>query len=539
MIMKKQIKKVIGKMLLYTLFLLIGGFLDVHARTNHMQTVTTMYYLLLSAFFVGRMSDRIVDDRVRKKLTGLASMMTLFFLLRGMKYHAFRNSDIICRNLWYLYYVPILLMALFSFLAALAVDEQDGERFRKRSFWLWGITGSMIVIVLTNDFHQFVFRFQTEFQNWDWDYQYGYFYSILAIWVLLLFVGTIAILFQKCRISLGKKLFFLPVLPILLGLIYISLYLYDVPPKWKGINIVELPETMCCVVACFWECCITIGLIPSNKGYEALFLQAKVAAQIGDEDGKMVYTSAAARELTEEQKQAEQDFLLDDDTYMHRRKIHGGFVYWQSDISEINRLNTKMEEIEERLSEEAELIRLQNEMQAQKAEVEEKNRLYDRIAEKVYRQSQKITLLTEQAEQEDALYDKNMKWVCFYGTYVKRCANFMLLAENNAKLNVRELEAAILESMHFIHFIGIPISVSGHLDGLISSKEVLNNYEKLEILLEQIAKDLKGVTIRFNELRYKVVLEGWKKELPNGYRAELEDGNLYVSFSLMEEGDVM
>lgn len=591
--MARQVRISAIKILLFISLLFLGGFLDVLGRPFQLKTLTTIYYLVLAVMFLGRLLDRIVDVRVRCFLTASAWMVVLLFMLRGLKYHAFREIELIERLLWYLYYVPNLTLPAFSLLAALAVDEGrgrekrspqaadrkvEGDDFqaadrnveggdfqaatrkvesgdfhitkgeeRKGAPWrtsscgrwlLHGITLALILLVLTNDLHQAVFRFRPGYVGWDSDYDYGPGYFVVAAWIVSLFLAAVAVMVRKSRLSASKRYFWIPLIPIALGWIYMILYFLDLEPKWEGINLVEFPETACFVVACFWECCISIGLIPSNKGYEELFSRSAIAAQIADADTGIVYASDTARELTTAQKLARQDIMLDGGTRLHRADIQGGYVYWQSDVSEVERLNGELEQLEERLSEETELVRLQNEMQKERAELEEKNKVYDRIAAHVLGQSQEIARLAQEAEQglnvwnsdatwegmgdcdngqKSARYEVIMARICFLGTYVKRYANLMLLAENHAFLACKELELAFDESLRALSACGVSVALGGNWEGEMATEGMLAIYEKWEALIEEAGTELKGVSVSLVNQVCKVVLEGTREEFSDAW----------------------
>lgn len=524
--MTRQIRLSLIRIMAFTGLLFLGGFFDLLGRTN-MQSLAIIYYLLLAVVFVGRISDRIVDRNVRKYLTLCAWMLVLFFLLRGMKYHVFREFDQICRGIWYLYYIPNLLIPTFSLLAALEVDAEGKRRYPNRKIVIC-ISAILLLLVLSNDHHQMVFRFREHFENWDSQYQYGIFYWLLALWSIFLYLDVVYVLVKKCRLSAGKNYFWIPLIPIVLGTLYAVLYFFDMVPKWEGSNIVEFPETFCVCVACFWDCCITIGLIPSNKGYEEVFSHSRTAAQIADESMQILYRSATAADLSSEQKKSMKDIMLDPDTCLHSAKIHGGTVFWQSDLSELNRMNQELEQLEEQLSEEAELIQLQNKMQKERAEIAEKNRVYDEIAACVHMQSQRIADLAKETEQHMEQFRENMDRICCYGTYIKRYANLKLLLENHEEsmeqgnrqrvLPGKELELAFIEILRAMALCGTKVSCSGELARKLPADAMIGVFESLEDTLETIGGKINGVSIHLDGNACKAVLEGgFDKKLDGDY----------------------
>ena len=513
------------------------------SRNTPMQTLTSIYYISLSVAYAGRLSNRIADGRMRRLLTAVAWMIVIFFLLRCLKYYAFHGNDGAVRTLWYLYYFPVLFLPTISFWAALALDADGKKVFERLRAFTGIISGGLLGCVLTNDLHQMVFRFSPGLQNWDSDYQYGFIYYAVAAWTILMFTGSVIVLTKECRISLGKSMFWVPLIPIGLGFLYSLLYILGVPPRWNGINVIEFPEVACFVVACYWEGCICIGLIPSNEGYDELFKNSDLAVQITDVDGNIKFTSATAVRLTEEQMNAREALQLNENTVLRRAPIRGGFVFWQSDVSRLNALNEELKELEEQLSEETELIRLKNEDQIKRAAIDEKNRVYDKIAEAVRTRSQKIAELAQRAEDqmaENAGYQDSMLRICFYGIFLKRFANLMLLAEGHETLPVGELSLATSETLHALSELGVSVSKRDESEGEIASDMALNAYETMQRLFECMGENLRGVYVRLAKTECKVVLEGERMDFPEDVTSAVslqwEDDACYVRLSLVEGG---
>ena len=85
------------------------------------------------------------------------------------------------------------------------------------------------------------------------------------------------------------------------------------------------------------ECCIQVGLIPTNTGYAALFEAGTFGAQITDNDYQIRYTSANSPEISKGimQKAETAAVSLDKNTLLKSHPIDGGHVFWQEDITEI------------------------------------------------------------------------------------------------------------------------------------------------------------------------------------------------------------
>ena len=293
------------------------------------------YSLALLVFF----ADHIVDRSIRRCLVGVAGLITFWVVLRSAKYIAFEETQIVARHIWYMYYVPALMIPLTSLAAALSVGKQNGKLSGHKIWAVVCVTLVLILLVLTNDLHQLVFRFQPGFDGWDAVYSHGPVFYMVYGWIAILFIATICILFFKCRVSASRRLVWIPMLPALFGVIYLTAYAAGVWPRLNGVLFGQFPESVCFTIAGIWLSLVYIGLIPSNSRYGRLFAISDLSAQIADGNYRVIYRSQDAAELSIQELSADTEVSLDENTRIHRKEVHGGFVYWQDDITELNRIN--------------------------------------------------------------------------------------------------------------------------------------------------------------------------------------------------------
>ena len=109
---------------------------------------------------------------------------------------------------------------------------------------------------------------------------------------------------------------------------------------------------LCFVIASFWESCIQMGIIPSNRRYVELFESSTVAARIVDERYRLCYCSAKSGELSVDmmRRAVKEPFLLNDTTRLQSARIGGGHVIWLDDVSSESLMLQKHKEAGERLS---------------------------------------------------------------------------------------------------------------------------------------------------------------------------------------------
>ena len=503
----------------------------------------TIVLMGLSLSLTQYFSDSIIDRHTRRYLVGVAWLITLWIVFRGAKYIAFAETDVIARHLWYMYYIPALFIPLFSLFAAQSVGANDEFRLRWKHAIVIGVTFILAILVLTNDLHQLVFRFQPGFEDWDAHYNRAPMHYLVYTWIVLLYIGAIYILFKKCRVSINRRLVWVPILPLLFGICYTALYAVDAWPSINGELFGEFPEAICFTVAGISLSLIYIGLIPSNEGYSSLFEQSKLAAQIADQHLNVIYKSMNAAPLTQEQLATPSSILLDRDTRLHRNAITGGFVYWQDDISALNRINEELQENGELLAEEAELLRLQNELKEERAKIDAKMKIYDDIAQQTASQQSQIRAIVDKIEQNTTTmgeeYNSNIKIICLLAVYIKRYANLALLSADKTAINSQELALAIRESLRSLHDIGVKTEESLCDDFLITTSCALSTYIRFEQLLEAALPSLRGIQVLFANGALKLMIEGAEIQLPDdaGMSITTEDHISYIKILLVKAGD--
>ncbi|MBR6259068.1 MAG: hypothetical protein IKR21_02530, partial [Oscillospiraceae bacterium] len=215
--------------------------------------------------------------------------------------------------------------------------------------------------------------------------------------------------------------------------------------------------------------------------------------------------------------------------------------YWQDDITELNRVNAELSEVGERLSEEVELLRMENELEEERARIEARTRVYDRIADEVKPQLERIAELSARAEGDPDAYEKNMGLVCLLGAFIKRYSNLALLTADSREVPSEELRLAVAESLRQLEALGIPAAVTLSKPRQIPAGRVTEVYSLFESLLEQSLPTLKGVTAAIDERELKLTLEGAEAVLPEKENAAaiFEDGASYIRIPLAGEGETI
>ena len=545
---------ILHSILLYFFLLILCFFAEVNVIPDVFpwRMISSVYFLALGVLLVIYFAERIADrGQLKRWMMFCAWLMVLFMMLRMIKYEAFPADSVWARYTWYLYYLPMLFIPLCTFYATLSIDGEEKTGFPKVKRLFGTITFLLFLFVLSNDFHQKVFQFQEGYYNWDSDYTHGFGYGVVIAWIYFLYAISIVFMFQKCRLARIKQKWWVTIIPFVLGITMQLLIAFGKMPKINGLMVINFPEAVCFMIALFWECCIRIGLIPTNKGYGELMQVCSLALQITDKKGKGIYKSVSANKLEDAHKEKKVPILLDENTELYCEQIPGGYAYWQNDISELNEINKKLEEVHSLLAEETELIRLENELKEKQVSIEQRTKLYELINTKTVTQSKKIAYLADVALEADdvRIRNHNTGIICFLGAYIKRYANLMLLAENEAKMSTAELGMAIAESLRYLGNVNIPSAYVGNGDVKIPTDDAILLYEIFEGLVEENLSNLQAVYVKMEDasgMVLKITLEGVCVALDEEIKEKLfqagipvtikhEDEISYVRFRLTKE----
>lgn len=517
------------------------------------RNLSAIYLLALSVCLVLYYYHRVSPaGGLSRMMKSLSWMSLLLILLRGIKYSAVSGVGILARHTWYLYYVPMLLFPLFLFYISLFVSSKENAKTSRIRYAALALTVVLIALVLTNDLHQAVFRFQPGFQNWDGDYSRGLLFYAVTFWQYALYFAAIIILVIKCRIVSSRKSAWILLVPFVIGVAMNALLVTGKVPRINGSPIFEFPEALIFTAAAVLECCMQLGLIPTNTDYGKLFHIFSISAQITDNTGTPVYSSYSALPLTAAQFGMESGARIGEHTVLHKMKIPGGFGFWQDDMTELDRLNGELAEAKATLSEETELIRLQGELKEKQTKIEQRTLMYDTIARRTWRQSQAISSLARAAEETDvpAVKDGIRRRIALLGAYIKRYANLTLLSEESDEIEAGELALSVSEVLRYLNFCGIPGEFVGGADCTVKSGAALAVFEAFDDLIEANYSRLEGVFVNLSakeDVVFKLTLENLTDGLSCEQTKNLsdagvavnlkcEDGVSYVSFTMSKGG---
>jgi hypothetical protein len=449
----------------------------------------TIHFSLLVAWSVS-LHRRLMDFRIRRLLVSVGVMLVLWVTVKTVKYEFLvSNTDPIGRYMWYCFYIPMIMVPLFGVFIVDFIGKPEGYRSPKWMNVLYVPALMLLGCVLTNDLHQWVFRFDNGIENYDRDYSYGFPYFIAMAWFILLGIYFVVMLLKKCRVPGSKKMQKLPLCIMLVASgFWISYSLRIVK--------VDLTVVDCLIIALLCESAIQSGLIPSNTNYQQIFNATTVPIQVVDMDFQPHYVSARTLPVSELQlRQSAVETVNLGSSLLTSAPINAGRVVWQDDVSQINALRQRLQDMQTQLCKDNDLLQAEAEVKANRAKADEQNRLYDRITAEVEPQLIKAETLIHRIESDRGNTGELLPRLCVIGSYIKRRGNLLLLGEEDNRIYTNELEYCIRESLENLRLGGVFTSLISSCDGKAKREHIVSTYDFYEKMVEWLLDDITAMMV--------------------------------------------
>lgn len=458
--------------------------------------------LIYIALYIGwgiSVSKRIIQVQVRHYLIAVSGLMVFWFVIRSMRYYFITDIGI-ARQLWYLYYLPMLFIPLFSLFVAISLGKPENARLSKTALLLLSIpTVLCLLLVLTNDLHQLVFSFPEGAVWTDINNGYTFGYYIVLGWEILCALAAFVIMIIKCRLSYRKK--YLPFLLLACSIVYAFIYVSGV--EWMQLIGGDIAAAQCLMFTGILESCIQCGLIQTNTGYEELFMVSRLGAQITDQGNTVCLASSNARELTGEQRMSAKTHpvLADKTTLIKSKPIRFGHVLWQEDVSEFTEAIEQIEENCRDLSERNRIRRKNLETKKKILSLQEKNRAADVLNRETTGQISMIEhLLTQYDTENDAQKrEKLLAGAAVLGAYIKRYGNLLLVSHREETADICDLSRCFEDSFVNLELLDVKYLCTLPADVILATKDMLRIYHTFETILEDCLFDLHSVWVNARE----------------------------------------
>lgn len=461
------------------------------------------FAILRAAIYIGlfvawgiSVRSRIIQPQVRRYLTAVSALMIFWMTVRSIRY-SLEEALWVMRHLWYLYYLPMLFIPLLAVFIALSLGKPESFRLPKWTVLLYIPTAALLLLVLTNDLHQLVFRFPEDAVVWMNEYRYGIVYFPVVGWMVLCALTALVIMLVKCRVPNSRKVLVLPFVPVVLSVIYGALYIFQLP--WLRLIAGDVTVVFCLLIAATLESCIQCGLIQSNTHYNDLLLSCTLRVQLTDPEYQRLLSSRSAEPIPLQiMRQTETGPVrLDGGLRLSGAPVRGGHVLWTEDVSELLEVLEELQDVKDSLEDNNALLRAEYTLKAREAHIAEQDRLYNIIQRET---APRIKLLAELTDAFETMGDEAQRKqilgkMAVIGAYLKRRSNLIFLADKTPLFQEKELHLTFGESMDNLELCGITCGLLSELEGPVEARQLMKMYDLFEEIVERSIDTMSTITV--------------------------------------------
>lgn len=490
-----QLKKSRRNTWIFLAFLIFAGILHLFDPIPGRPFGSTLLFCTYSMIYAGlilcwllSLPMRLLPSQSRIYIYTSAAFMLTFLAIRVFRYRIAIPDAFSERFCWYAYFVPFIYIPTFFLMSAVRFYRRKAAHPDER-FLAYPST-ALVILILTNDLHHFCFApkpgMEAEFGATG-TYSRGPIFYAAFIWFgMTVIASVIFLLLASWRLHDRRR----AARPFFYLLLWAVLIITEDWLSYNGYRVMfEPPEIHIFCLLGIFEACIRNRLMPCNENYPGFFAKMQIPAVITDGNFQPVFRTTVP--LTADAAQMQESLLHpvhpNPDTLLNGRPIvPAGYVFWETDESTLRRLRDDLESANETIATENELLYYENEQKKERARISTRNRLYARAAEEVYPAQKRIEAMLQDAVPGTPSFRDIMARTCLLNSYVKRRANFVLLAQERDVITAEELCAALRESALCLSYCGIEATVLSDTTADISYEEATGLFDTYETLVEAL-----------------------------------------------------
>lgn len=499
-------------------------------------------YMLLLFGWQHTISTKITHKAMRSHLTAQNIVSMLYLTVRFVQ-DAFLYANIPCmRFTGYFINIAAVFIPLFGLYSAFYLGKADDYRINKKWYLLLIPASLLCVMALTNEWHHFLCYVVPEEPQPNLYFHPYIGTYLIYLWALSMIGYQVYVIYQRNGATKSSTFFqklipfYAPILLLLFSIPYVATA-YVV-----RFELVEYSAGLIFIFVFCQQLYILTGLIPVNTQYEEVFQRSTVAMQILSPSGETIAASENASDITPamlEVLKQNQRFSATEDITMHLHQIPGGYMVWQTDLSQINGVLRKLKSLNAELEEKTDLLAQEIRIQSSEASIQARNDIYDDLSLKVAGQ---LTLLTKLLSKE-SLSSDDWNHICLIGTYIKRFCNLQLTYQETQTIPMGDLALSLQDMAKCMKNIGIRTSLDFCPISNLEPELILLIMKTLEEILEEADFRLTSVAIQISDTVCFEITgtdhEFVPRFLEGGYRLQAEKVPTGYRLLLLQEGEVM
>lgn len=458
--------------------------------------IVYLVYLLLLTGWYASIRNRVVQSNMRTFLLAEQAIMLMGITTRFVQDAFLYRNTYLMRMSGYWVVIPMILFPLLGLYAAFGLAKSEEHRINTNWYSLLIPAGFLILLILTNESHHIVFRLLEEETQVNLSFHPNVGLFMIIAWACALVVIRIFLIRHRGRKLDGDRRWRTAPLVFAVAMLVFS-FLYLSFSFAVSVELIEYSVLIFFLEIMVWESCIWVGMVPVNTHYEEVFDRSSVAMQIVDENGNFHLKSACAPEISPEvfALLKQQNALRSPQGQaLHLHAIKGGYVIWQSDISQTLALISELESSAEKLEQEAELLRQELKVRSDEASVKEQNRIYNQLTSEI---GEQIILLRKLLAKRERITDKAFLFnqICLIATYIKRRCNLRLIEQSDGGIPNGELQLCYNELLGCLRQMGVDTEMQWQTAEALTPEFAIFTVDLFELLLEYEQFALRSIKV--------------------------------------------
>ena len=497
-------------------------------------------YMLLLFGWQHTITTKIMQKSMRGHLTAQNIVSILYLTVRFVQ-DAFLYVNIPwMRFTGYFINIAAIFIPLFGLYGAFYLGRSEDYRISKKWYLLLIPACFLSMLALTDDLHHFLYYIVPEEPQPNLYFHPYIGTYIIHIWALGMIMYQVYVIYQRNGTTKSDPLYqkLIPFYePILLFLFSIP---YAATAYVVRFELVEYSAGLIFILVLCWELYILTGLIPVNTQYSEVFRRSTVAMQILSPTGERIAVSENAAEITPAMLEAlkqNQHFSATEDITMNLHQIPGGYMVWQTDLSQINQALRELQRLNAELEEEQDLLAQEIRIQSDETSIQARNDIYDSLSSEVAGQ---LILLTALLSESFSTDDWNR--ICLIGTYIKRFCNLRLTYQEQQTIPMGDLAISLQDIAKCMKNLGIRTSLDFCPTSNLEPELILLITKTLEEILEEADFRLTSVAIQISDTVCFEITgtdhEFVSRSLEGGYSLQTEKIPAGYRLLLLKEGEV-
>lgn len=432
---------------------------------------------------------------------------------------------------WYLLYIPLLFIPTMWFITNNQIYIKSKKYKKVMAIISLSISLVLFLLVLTNDFHQFVFIFPDDVTGThmgDYKYNIGYFIIYAFIFVEILITIVLFYTFSVKKTTIKQKI--LPSIVILLVLVYSILYVVtEIPIPYLSDMTLVYTVLGTLLVYVLLKC----GLVKNSGAYFEYFETCNVPLAIVNEKADIEYQNTRYKE-----QKASKNMLL------QKQKLNPGTLLVLEDVGKLKSLQNNLKKEIEKLEYSNKILEKNKEILQKEKQIKQHTLLLDKIEKQIKNKrfvlEQLLNNLPAQITKENKNQTKEiLNEIKLVVGYLKRKTSLILFAEQKNEISKDELRLLFNESFNDLKWLKInagigldekpiPVSIANKFYDIYNELLTKIKKENLDIWLTIKKRDVWEFEITFDGIK----LERPELNLPKEY-------NMDSFFTFEDEGTIV